>query len=186
MNAMERDSVDDVLDQWAREWPELDIAAKRVLNRVGRISSHLDRRVKETLAAHDLSYYAFKLLATLRRAGPPYRLTPTELARALLVSSGAMTNQIDQLEEARLVVRSPDPADRRVVLVGLTAHGRRRIDAALLAHAADERRAVAALSRTDRDALERLLRKLLLSLEAGDDPDPPSSDQTGGRGGPPA
>src|SRR5918998_406588 len=107
---MERDSVDDVLDQWAREWPELDIAAKRVLNRVGRISSQLDRRVKVTLAAHDLSYYAFKLLATLRRAGPPYRLTPTELARALLVSSGAMTNQIDQLEEARLVVRSPDPA----------------------------------------------------------------------------
>lgn len=164
---MQRDSVDEVLDQWAREWPELDVAAKRVVNRIGRISFQLDRRFTATLAAQELSYYAFKLLATLRRAGPPYRLSASELSRALLVSSGAMTNQVDQLEEAGLVARAADPSDRRVVLVALTPTGRRRVDAALLAHAADERRALSPLTAEERATLERLLRTVLLSLEGG-------------------
>jgi DNA-binding MarR family transcriptional regulator len=159
------DSVDEALAQWAREWPELDVEAKKVINRVGRISVQFDRRFKATLAGQDLSYYAFKLLATLRRAGPPYRLTPTELSRALLVSSGTMTHQIDQLEEAGLVRRSPDPSDRRGSLVTLTDAGRARIDRALLANAEDERDAIGALSNEDRATLERLLRKLLRSLE---------------------
>lgn len=170
MGAMDapHDSVDEALDQWAREWPDLDVEAKKVINRVGRISVQFDRRFKATLAAQDLSYYAFKLLATLRRSGPPYRLTPTDLSRSLLVSSGTMTHQIDQLEEAGLVQRLPDPSDRRSSLVTLTGAGRERIDRALLANAEDERAALAALSPGDRAGLERLLRKLLRSLEDED------------------
>jgi DNA-binding MarR family transcriptional regulator len=163
-----RDSVDETLEQWSREWPELDVEAKKVINRVGRVSVQFDRRFKATLAGQDLSYYAFKLLATLRRAGPPYQLTPTELSRSQLVSSGTMTHQIDQLEEAGLVERQPDPSDRRGSLVTLTAAGRERIDRALLANAEDELAAVAALSPEDRATLERLLRKLLRSLEDED------------------
>lgn len=165
---MEPDSVDEALDQWAREWPELDVEAKRVINRVGRISVQFDRRFKATLAAQDMSYYAFKLLATLRRAGPPYRMTPTDLSRALLVSSGTMTHQIDQLAQAGLVLRLPDPSDRRGSLVELTAAGRARIDRALLANAGDEEQALAGLTAEDRAALEILLRKLLRSLEQDD------------------
>lgn len=168
-----QDSVDEALEQWAREWPALDVEAKKVINRVGRISDQFDRRFKATLAGQDLSYYAFKLLATLRRAGPPYQLTPTELSRSLLVSSGTMTHQIDQLEEAGLAQRSPDPGDRRSSLVSLTAAGRERIDRALLANAEDERAALAGLAAADRAALERLLRKLLRSLEEADG-SPPS------------
>src|SRR5262245_14086682 len=123
---MNSDSVDDMLAEWHREWPELNTSTKAVLSRIGRIADDLDRRFKTTLAAHQLTNYGFKLLSVLRRAGPPYHQTATELARRLLVSSGAMTNQIDQLEHAGMVVRVPDPADRRVVLVQLTAAGRER------------------------------------------------------------
>lgn len=181
MFTMKYDAVDQMVEQWAQEWPELDTADKAVLSRIGRIDDHLDRHFKATLAAEDLSFYAFKLLSTLRRSGPPYRLTPSELSRNLLVSSPAMTNQIDQLEEAGLVVRSPDPSDRRVVLVGLTDVGRRRIDSALLAHAADERRIIVALTEAERVTLTGLLRKLLLHLEAGASPkfDDGSLDKSG-------
>lgn len=166
---MDRDSVDGTLTEWDREWPELDTSAKAVLSRIGRISDQLDKQFKATLAAHELSFYAFKLLAALRRSGPPYRLTATELSRRLLVASGTLTNQIDQLEAAGLVVRAPDPADRRVVLVELTTEGRRRIDAALLSHAADERAALAPLADEERAALVPPLRKLLRYLESDAD-----------------
>ena len=162
---MDRDSVDDTIADWAREMPELDTSAKRVLARIGRISDHLDRQFKVTLTAHELSYYGFKLLAALRRAGPPFRLTPTELSRRLLVASGTLTNQIDQLQDAGLVVRIPDPDDRRVVLVELSREGQHRIDAALRAHAADELAALAPLTEAERSTLIPGLRKLLSALE---------------------
>jgi DNA-binding MarR family transcriptional regulator len=165
MGGMERDSVDEAMAEWAREWPALDRSAMGVVNRIGRIDDHLDRRFKATLAAHDLSYYAFKLLATLRRGGSPYRMTPTELSRRLLVSAGAMTNQIDQLEAAGLVARRPDPDDRRVVMVELTAAGRQRIDTAMLDHAVDERDVLEPLAPDERAQLANLLRKLLKALE---------------------
>jgi DNA-binding MarR family transcriptional regulator len=176
---MERDSVDEAIEDWAREWPELDRSAAGVINRIDRISGFCDRQFKSTIAGQNLSYYGFKLLSHLRRSGPPYRLTPTDLSRRLLVSSGTLTNQIDQLEEAGLVARSPDPNDRRGVLVELTAEGRRRVDAALLAHAEDERLSLAALSADDQALLRNLLRKLLRSLEA--DPDESPATKTDSR-----
>ncbi len=165
MGRMEHDSVDDAMAEWQREWPSLDRSAMGVVNRIGRVENHLDRRFKATLSAHDLSYYAFKLLSTLRRGGPPYRMTPTDLSRRLLVSGGTMTNQIDQLEAAGLVARQPAPEDRRVVMVELTAAGRERIDAAMVDHAVDERRVLEVLSPDQSAELARLLRTLLISLE---------------------
>ncbi len=162
---MEHDAIDDMLEQWSREWPELDRSAAAIVNRIDRISDAFDRRFKATLGFQGLGYSAFKLLTTLRRSGPPYRLTPTALSQTLLVASGTLTNQIDQLEKAGLAARSPDPTDRRGVLVGLTDEGRRRIDAALIAHARDERAALAALPEGDQAVLRRILRTLLVSLE---------------------
>jgi DNA-binding MarR family transcriptional regulator len=167
MARMDHDSVDEAMAQWAREWPALDRSAMAVVNRIGRIDDHLDRRFKATLSAHDLSYYAFKLLSTLRRGGPPYRMTPTELSRRLLVTGGTMTNQVDQLEAAGLVARRPEREDRRVVMVELTEAGRARIDAAMIDHAVDERTVLEPLAPEERDRLAQLLRKLLLSLEDG-------------------
>lgn len=105
------------------------------------------------------------MLATLRRAGSPYRLSAGELSDSGMLTSGAMTNRIDRLEEAGLARRLPDPDDRRGVLVELTAKGRKLVDRAVSAHVANEHRALASLAVAERRELERLLRKLLISFE---------------------
>ncbi len=167
MSAAERDHVDHILDQWAQERPDLDASSMGIIGRIARVSAHLQRSVEETFARFGLAGGGFDVLATLRRSRPPYRLTPTELYRSLLLSSAAMTNRIDRLERADLVERSPDPGDRRSVLVGLTPKGREVVDAAVAAHVTNGERLLSALAPEEREALARLLRRMLLFFEGG-------------------
>lgn len=162
------DPVDLILEQWAHERPELDTQGFAIVGRLLVLARHLERRVGEVLADHDLSLWAFDVLATLRRQGPPYRLTPTALSRASMLTTGAMTNRLDRLEQAGLVRREADPDDRRGVRVCLTPAGISAVDAALETRMAEAREAVADLSPTARQALERHLRTLLLSLTAAE------------------
>jgi DNA-binding MarR family transcriptional regulator len=136
-----------------------------VIGRVSRLALHLRRRLEPVFERYDLDGGLFDVLATLRRSGAPYRLSPTELFSSAMLSSGAMTSRIDRLEQAGLVARTPDPDDRRGVLVGLTDEGRELVDRALEAHAANESRLVQALTSAEKRELARLLRKLLLSFE---------------------
>ena len=126
-----RDEVDELLAAWRRERPELDIAPLAVLSRVSRLARHLDRARRAAFAEHGLEAFEFDVLAALRRAGPPYELSPGQLVRETLVGSGTMTNRLDRLEARGLVRRRPDPADGRGVRVRLTARGRARVDAAV-------------------------------------------------------
>jgi DNA-binding MarR family transcriptional regulator len=136
-----------------------------VLSRVGRLSRHLDRARRNAFAAHDLEPWEFDVLAALRRAGPPYQLSPGALLPATMVTSGTMTNRIDRLSAAGLVQRLPDPADRRGVLVRLTDDGRSRVDAALIDLLASERSILADLSGAELSELASLLRRLVLPFE---------------------
>lgn len=163
----DRDTVDDVIEAWQREWPEYDVAPREMLMRLNRIQILLERRTKALLAEHRLTYYGFKILAVLRRAGPDYQVTPGELSRSLYVMSGTLTHQLDQLEEAGLVTRLPDPNDRRGVLVKLTDNGKRQVEAALLANNARDQQALAPLTPEEREAGEDILRKMLIVLEQG-------------------
>lgn len=106
------------------------------------------------------------MLSALRRAGAPHRLTPGQLAAAVMLSTGGMTKRLDRLEAAGLVERSPDPRDRRGLLVGLTARGLRVVDAAVGAHVANEERLLAGLTAAECARLERLLAKLDASIRA--------------------
>lgn len=115
-------------------------------------------------AAHGLQPGEFDVLATLRRAGPPYALSPTALYEATMVTSGAMTGRIDRLEQAGWVARMPDPADRRGTLVGLSPDGRALIDQLMPLHVANEKRALQGLSRAEQEQLLALLDKLLATL----------------------
>src|SRR5271163_3853214 len=126
-----RDEVDDLIAAWRQQRPDLDVAPLQVLSRVSRLARHLDIARRGAFAAHDLESWEFDVLSALRRAGPPFQLTPGALLRATLVTSGTMTNRIDRLAEAGLVRREPDPRDKRGVLVTLTDHGLARADAAL-------------------------------------------------------
>ncbi len=125
----------------------------------------LERRVTRALVPLDLSLWAFDVLATLRRQGAPYRLTPTELSRATMLTSGAMTNRLDRLEAKALVRREADPSDRRGVHVVLTERGVKLVDQAIEVRFAEAQSAAAKLSAGDRPALESLLRHLLVGLD---------------------
>lgn len=136
-----------------------------VLGRLSEAASLIAReRLAPLFARFGLQSGEFDVLATLRRSGSPYALTPTALYEATMVTSGAMTNRLDRLEKAGLIRRAPHPSDRRGVVVQLTEKGRDLIDEALAAHLANEHQILSGLTRTEREALANLLRKLIASL----------------------
>ncbi|GHF59670.1 MarR family transcriptional regulator [Streptomyces mashuensis] len=161
------DHVDRVLEQWGRQRPDLDVSPMAVLGRLTRLSRLVTAAQRRTFAAHGLDAASFDVLATLRRSDPPHRLTPAELMRSSMVTSGAVTQRLDRLEGRGLVRRLPSEADGRSVLVALTDEGRAVIDAALPDHLATEEQLLAALDGPERDALAGTLRRVLESL--GDD-----------------
>lgn len=166
MGAKDRiDRIDRIREQWARERPELDSSGFALVGRLLLLAKLLEKRVTRALEPFDLALWAFDVLATLRRQGRPYRLTPTELSRATLLTPGAMTNRIDRLENAGLVRRESEPTDRRAVRVTLTRRGLTLVDRAIEARFSEAESAVGGLPARDRASLERLLRLLLTAPE---------------------
>ncbi|MGV8908775.1 MAG: MarR family winged helix-turn-helix transcriptional regulator [Propionicimonas sp.] len=159
------DEVDLILAAWARELPDVDVTPLGSLSRISRLAKHLDRARKDAFAAHELDVWEFDVLAALRRQGRPYVLSPGELIRATLSTSGTMTNRVNRLEARGLVIRRPNNDDRRGVLVQLTGEGRIRVQQALADLLAYERRVLAAIEPAARDDLAVLLRRLLAPFE---------------------
>ncbi|MEW4528690.1 MarR family transcriptional regulator [Maioricimonas sp. JC845] len=162
---MERDRIDELIGHWQRERPDLDPQPMAVVGRILRLSGYLERRVNDTLKPFGLAVWGFDVLATLRRHGEPFAMAPKELMQATMLSSGAMTNRIDRLEESGLVERVPDPDDRRSVRVRLTRKGRSVIDKAIAARFQEADEALQSLPKRDRKQLADLLRTLLVDLE---------------------
>lgn len=159
------DHVDHILAQWRKERPDLDVGPMGLLGRLHRLSTYLGREVEAVLLKHGLSSSAFDVLATLRRAGSPYQLSPGDLLAMTMVSSGTMTNRIDQLEKAGLVERIHNPQDRRSVLISLTERGFAIVEEAVSAHVDNQHRLVAHLSEEERDTLDGLLKRFLQDFE---------------------
>jgi DNA-binding MarR family transcriptional regulator len=158
------DEVDELVQAWLHERSDLDLAPVEVFSRIGRLARLLDRARREAFSAHGIELWEFDVLAALRRAGKPYRLSPGQLLRETMVTSGTMTNRIDRLGARGLVERSPDPHDRRGVLVGLTAAGKRAVDGAFESLLASERELLAELSTAERRELAGLLKRLMKPL----------------------
>ena len=163
---MNNDHVDMILDQWRQAMPELDPSPMAVIGRMGRISKLMSDEVVQLLTTFDLNMGEFDVLATLRRSGKPYRLTPGQLLQTLMLTSGAMTNRLDKLEQRELIQRQPDPDDRRAVQVQLTDSGLELINRAVVAHVENENRMLTALTDTEQQQLADLLKKLLLARDA--------------------
>ncbi|HEY0442763.1 MAG TPA: MarR family transcriptional regulator [Candidatus Limnocylindrales bacterium] len=157
------DEIDRIVEEWNRERPDLDVSATHTLQRITRLSLLQAASFARAFAPYGVSFGEYLVLAALRRAGPPYRMNPTGLFNAIILSSGAMTNRLDRLEAMGLVEREPDPDDRRGRLVALTDRGRELADAAQLAHLENEERLLSGLDADEREQLAGLLRKLLLS-----------------------
>jgi DNA-binding MarR family transcriptional regulator len=160
----ERDGVDLILEQWQRERPDLDASAIGVIGRISRLARELEQRLEPVYREHGLEPGWHDVLATLRRSGPPYQLRPSEFSGALMLTSSGTTKRLDRLERAGLIARSPDPQDRRGVVITLTGEGRTLIDAVTEAHLENERSLLAGLTPAEQDRLAGLLRKLRLGL----------------------
>jgi len=160
------DEVDRIVAAWERERPELDFTPLQVLSRVKRLAQQLERARKAAFATAGLESWEFDVLAPLRRAGPPYQLSPKALLAMTLVSSGTMSNRIDRLVDRSLVERRIDPSDGRGVLVAMTDEGRARVDAAIERLLVAETDLLEGLSRGDQERVAALLRKLSHSFDA--------------------
>jgi len=158
---MDRDPFDTVREQWGQERPDLDASGLEVLWRISYIHKHLRKSTGRKLSKFDLPNWAFDVLANLRRQGPPFELSPSALAEATMLTSGAMTNRLDRLEDDGLVERHPDPDDRRGLSVRLTEKGRGIVDRALEIRFQHANEALAPLSEPERVQLVDLLRKLV-------------------------
>jgi DNA-binding MarR family transcriptional regulator len=159
------DQVDRILAQWRRERPELDVGPMGLIGRLQRLARHLSREVERNLARHGLSGAGFDVLATLRRAGAPYRLSAGDLLATAMVTSGTLTSRLDGLEEVGLIAREPNPADGRGVLISLTDRGLALVEEAVATHVARQHALVEALPAEEQAALEPLLRRWLGAFE---------------------
>ncbi len=164
----EFDAVDRIVEQWRTERPDLDPSAKGITGRIVRLAGSFQRAFGEAFAPLELSEGDYGILVALRRAGDPHQLTPTDLARARMMTSGGMTAGLDRLERRGLLERRPNPDDRRGSIVALTADGLGKIDEAMAIHARIEHELVASLSAAQRDELAGLLRALVLGAEGAD------------------
>jgi DNA-binding MarR family transcriptional regulator len=162
---MGSDIVDGIVKQWRDERPDLDAMPLTAVSRILRLAGLLEQRANEVLKPFDIPFWGFDVLGALRRQGRPYCLTPSELLRSTVLTSGAMTNRIDRMEELGLVERRRDPDDRRSVQVCLTLKGLKVVDAATPVRFQEAKDALRGVPAPERKLLAELLRKMLLGLE---------------------
>jgi DNA-binding MarR family transcriptional regulator len=164
---VDQDWIERVVERWSSLEPGLDMEAYLVTGRISRIAAHIARSQEEVFGRYGLNRGEVGVLNALRTAGPPHRLSPTQLFKDLMLSSAGMTSRLDRLEARGLVARSSDPNDRRGIHVDLTSKGLELVDTVVATNTEEEKRLLAGLSREDLGSLASLLRKLLSQLEEG-------------------
>jgi DNA-binding MarR family transcriptional regulator len=166
------DEVDMIVAQWRTERPDLDPSPIALFGRVHRIYLRYQSVLTKTFEKHGLNSASFDVLAALRRSGPPYRKTGSQLAAGSLLSSAGVTFRLDRLEGAGLIERQRDHTDRRVVYSALTETGLKTIDRTIEAHLEAEEALLKGLTRKERDQLAKLLTKLEASIVAAQQESP--------------
>lgn len=160
-----KDEVDLIVAAWRREVPGLDVEPLRILSRLTRLARHLDLARRSAFAEHNLEVWEFDVISALRRVGRPYELSPGDLVKQTLSTSGTMTNRVDRLVGRGLVERRPDPDDRRGVRVRLTAEGCQLTEAALAGLLEHERGLLEGLGVAEREELADMLARLMIPFE---------------------
>jgi DNA-binding MarR family transcriptional regulator len=159
------DPVDELLKEWRKERPDLDTAGLAIVNRIWMLGKLIRRRTRKALRPLKLEMWEYEVLAALRRQGEPFELAPSVIAKMSMLTTGAMTNRIDRLEERDLVKRKPDPDDRRALYITLTQKGVDLIDRAIEIRAEEAASIVSRLQEPERVELGRLLRTLVLETK---------------------
>lgn len=158
--------MDLIVAQWKAERPDIDASPMHVIGRISRLAADLDPLLAPVFTSRGLGDGEFDVLATLRRSGEPFELSPGDLGASMMVTSGAVTKRVDRLERSGLVTRRVSEVDARARLIRLTAKGRKIVDEAVVDHVANEERLLSGLTPAERETLAGLLRKLGESIEA--------------------
>lgn len=164
-DAVLEDHVDRLRSQWARELPDLDTEPMAILGRAKRLSNLVAPSIEKTFEDFGLDRGEFDVIATLRRSGPLFRLTPTEIYTTLMLSSGGLTHRLDRLVKAGLIRREKSESDGRSLLVALTPNGIALAEKAFRVDMANELEFLKDLNVRERETLANLLRKLVQSIE---------------------
>ncbi|CAK1889761.1 MarR family transcriptional regulator [Vibrio crassostreae] len=159
------DAIDRVVEQWAKEKPELETEPMAMMGRIMRIAKYMETQVAELHKKYDMKLGEFDVLATLRRSGKPYRLTPSELIGSMMLTSGAMTNRLDKLEAKGLISREHSKEDRRSVSVQLTKDSLILIDQMMTEHVEMQKKLVKSLSASQKKNTNQLLKTWLSAYE---------------------
>ena len=160
------DLLDQLLDDWKRERPDLDASSMKVVGRILFLGKKIEKQTSQALLEYGIYYTDLDVLATLRRMGPPYRLSPTALRKSVLITSGAMTALLDRLEKMGMLYREVDSKDARVHLAILSEKGKKLIDQAIESRFDAAEAIVANLSDLEKTQLADHLKKLVLSLSS--------------------
>lgn len=159
------EDIDRVVAQWGEQKPHLDTLPMAILGRFLRLQKHIETEISACHKQFELTMGEFDVLATLRRAGAPFTLTPSGLLSSMMLTSGAMTNRLDKLESKGLIKRVHSTEDRRSVTVGLTEKGLATIDEAIEEHVRIQHTLVDHLSDTEMPELNQLLKTWLVAFE---------------------
>ena len=162
---LDMDHVDKIIEQWRQERRHLNTKPMATIGRIMRLSVVFSREMEKTFKVFGLNFSSFDVLATLRRSGSPYALSPGELIESTMVTSGTMTNRIDQLEKNGLVQRLQSKNDKRSILISLTEKGFDTIDAAISKHVETQQKLTTMLSKKEQESLDVLLRKMTTHSE---------------------
>jgi len=165
MEKLPEDVIDNLVSEWKQQRPELDASAMHIVGRILKLGKILEKRAGQALKTSGIYYTDLDVLATLRRSGKPYELTPKELMQSVLITSGAMTALLDRLTKLELIYRSADSNDGRIKRAGLTKKGKKVIDKAIEIRFEEAGESINGLSKTEEKTLGILLKKMLAGLK---------------------
>ncbi|MCG7496668.1 MarR family transcriptional regulator [Vibrio sp. Of7-15] len=165
MDNQTTDALDTIVAQWKQEKPHLNTQPMEILGRMARLAKHLETAITACHKQYDLKLGEFDVLATLRRAGAPYSLTPSELIDSMMLSSGAMTNRLDKLQTRELIIRTHSEEDRRSVTVSLTSQGIKLIDEVMEQHVQVQEKVLEGFSQQQQAQINQLFKTWLSNWE---------------------
>ena len=160
-----QDRVDEHVTLWSKELCWLDPVQEAIFARLAILHRHITQVRRDTLRTDGLKYWQFKVLLMLRRQGPPYSASPSLLADELGLTRGALSARLGPIEQAGLITRATDEADRRRVHVQLTPAGHAAFEQHLSSEGHNEGVLLAALTAEEKEALANLLRKLVAAID---------------------
>lgn len=165
MKYNEEDIIDKLIREWKHERPELDASPMHIVGRILKLGKLLEKRAGNALKENGIYYTDLDVLATLRRSGKPFELSPKELMESVIITSGAMTALLDRLTKLELIYRAPDTKDGRIKRAGLTKKGKNVIDKAIKTRFKDASDSIKMFTPTEQQEISNLLKKMLSFLE---------------------